>query len=191
MGIMGWKTKIENSPAQQDSKFSNGRLSDLFCWPQEQDENCPAPRHSKFSKLFFWCSIRPSRTVAFRTCHLRAMATTTKAFFENCPAQRHSKFSKLVWFVKNSPAQQHSKMTNGRLSGLFCWPQRQDENSPVQWHSKFSKWINCPLSPLCLFSPLAPKNRPAQRHSRIYKLGMCLMELIGHIGLIGITPAVE
>jgi hypothetical protein len=28
---------------------------------------------------------------------------------------------------------------DGRLSGRFCWPQGQDENSPVQRHSKISK----------------------------------------------------
>ena len=149
---------IENTPAQQDSKFSNGRLSGLFCWPQWQEKNnTPAQRDSRISKS----GMSPMEQKPFR---------------KNLPAQRHSKFS------------------NGRLSGLFCWPQGQEKNNTpaqpysniskygmghlglmrpmglmenekgsVESGSKFSKLRNCPLSPSCLFSPLAS----VERHSKM------------------------
>ena len=45
------------------------------------------------------------------------------------------------------------------------------KNSPAQQDSKFSKCGNRPLSPLCLFSPLAPNNRSAQPDSKMSKSG--------------------
>jgi hypothetical protein len=171
----------EKNPVEPHSKMTNGRLSGLFCWPQWQDENSSARRHSKMTKC--WMGIM--RVMG----SMRIMGWKTK--IENSPAQLHSKFSRLVWFVKNMSAQWHSKFSNGRLSGLFCWPQGQGKNNPAQQDSRISKWISCPLSPLCLFSPLVPKNMSAQGHSKFSKSGMGRMGLIGHTGLIGITPAVE
>ena len=107
IGLMG----KENHPVEPHSKFSNGRLSGRFCWPQGQD--------------------------------------------------------------KNSPAQPHSKFSNGRLSGLFCWPQGQDINtSSAPPHSNISKFRNRPLSPSCLFSPLAFKNTLVEEDSKISKSGL-------------------
>jgi len=42
--------------------------------------------------------------------------------------------------AENSPAQRYSKMSNGRLSGVFCWPHgRKTENTPAQQDSGMSK----------------------------------------------------
>jgi hypothetical protein len=118
---------IENSPAQLDSKFSNGRLSGGFCWPQGQNtENSPAQRDSKLSN--------------WGMGGMRRMGK--KPVMKKHPVEPHSKNSKSRSTVKDSPAQPDSRI---------------------------SEWINCPLSPLCLFSPLAPKNLFAQPDSNISK----------------------
>ena len=80
--------------------------------------------------------------------------------------------------AENRPAQRDSKFSNERLSGVFCWPQWQNiKNSPVQQDSKFSKLGNRPLSPFCLFCPLAFQNHPAQPDSRMSKLILSLCTL--------------
>jgi hypothetical protein len=169
------KTKIENCSAQQDSKFSNGRLSGVFCWPQGQDKNSPAQWHSKMTKC--WMGIMGIMGIMGV---MRRMGWKTK--IESSPTQQDSGIYKskmcpmrLIGHIglmgkENQPVKPHSKFSNGRLSGVFCWPQGQDENSPAQRHSKMSKRGNSPLSPLCLFSPLAPKSKPAQPHSKFSKL---------------------
>ena len=65
---------------------------------------------------------------------------------------------------------------------------RLAENSPAQRDSKFSKWGNCPLSPLCLFCPLARNNRPAQRHSKFSKMGICCSTRPSRTVDFGISP---
>ena len=196
---MGQERIVKKRYTQRHSKFSksgNRPLCPLCLFSPLASNNSSAQRHSKFSK--------------WGICPMGLMG-----HIGHQPVEQHSNISKStklsivkqdlnfchktqdlpllgVTMIKRLSAQRYSKNSNGRLSGILCWPHGQDiNNSPAQPDSRISEWINCPLSPLCLFSPLAPKNRPAQRHSRIYKLGMCLMELIGHIGLIGITPAVE
>jgi hypothetical protein len=69
---------------------------------------------------------------------------------------------------------------DGRLSGRFCWPQGQDENSPVQRHSKISKSGLSPLRPSSPFSPL----NPVEEGSKIYKSGMGHMGLMRPMGLM-------
>ena len=68
---------IENTPAQQDSKFSNGRLSGLFCWPQWQDINNSVQHGSKFSKLVVG-SLGGLRS-------LRILGWKTKMETDGCP----------------------------------------------------------------------------------------------------------
>ena len=149
-------------------------------------KSSPAQRDSKMTKSGVCCSTRPSRTVDLRTCPRRARTTISKAILKNSPAQQDSKMTNrgmriigvigVIGVMGRKPAMKkhrvepHSKNSNGRLSGGFCWPQGQDKNSPAQGHSKFSKLRNRPLSPLCLFSPLAPKNSSAQQDSKFSKL---------------------
>jgi hypothetical protein len=56
------------------------------------------------------------------------------------------------------------------------------ENSLVERDSKISKLRNSPLSPLCLFCPLVPKNRPIQRDSKFSTWGMGSMGSMGSMG---------
>ena len=51
---------------------------------------------------------------------------------QNCPAQRHSRMSILKIETENSLPQRHSKMSNGRLSVVLCWPYGQRAISTVQ-----------------------------------------------------------
>jgi len=117
-GISILKVESENSTAQLDSKMSNGRLSGVFCRRQggRLPETSPAQRDSEMYNL--------------------------KAETENTLPQPDSKMSNLV--LTPSPqrslrlnllsAQQYSKMSNGRLSGVFCrWHgERLPETSPAQ-----------------------------------------------------------
>ena len=70
-----------------------------------------------------------------------------------------------------------------RRMGRMRWKTKL-ENSPAQRDSKFSKWRRRPLSPSCLFSPLAFKNAPVEEGSKIYKSGMGHMGLMRPIGLM-------
>jgi hypothetical protein len=106
---------IENTPAQRDSKFSNGRLSGLFCWPQGQDINNSVQYGSKFSKL-----------VAEIMRVMRVMGIMgRKSGIENHPVEPHSKFSKWGGGVLRS-------------LGILGW-KTKTENSSAQPHTKFSK----------------------------------------------------
>ena len=149
MGLMGHIGPIEkeNQPAQRHSKFSkcgNRPLSPLCLLSPLDTKNSPAQRHSKFSK----CGNRPLSPL----CLLSPLDT------KNSPAQRHSKFSKSVIGVM-------------RVIGVMgdMGQERIVKKRYTQGHSKFSKCGNRPLCPLCLFSPLAPKNTPAQRRSKMCK----------------------
>ena len=64
----------------------------------------------------------------------------------------------IIYFQKNMRVGEVT-IKDGRLSGRFCWPQGQDENSPVQRHSKISKSGFSPLRPS---SPLKPENAPVE-----------------------------
>jgi hypothetical protein len=94
----------------------------------------------------------------------------------------------IIYFQKNMRIGEVT-IKDGRLSGLFCWPQGQDENSSAQQHSKIYKSgmghmglmrpmglmanekgsveedskISSPLRPSSPFSPL----NPAEEYSKI------------------------
>ena len=70
----------------------------------------------------------------------------------------------IIYFQKNMRVGEVT-IKDGRLSGRFCWPQGQDENSSTQRHSKISKSGFSPLRPS---SPLSPLN-PVEEVSKIYK----------------------
>ena len=69
---------------------------------------------------------------------------------------------------KTSPAQRDSKMSNGRLSGVFCRRQggRLPENAPAQQDSGISKLVLTP-SPL---RPLRLNLLSAQQNSGIFTI---------------------
>jgi hypothetical protein len=148
---------IEILSAQRDSKFSNGRLSGLLCWPHGQDiKNSPVEPHSKISKS--------GMGVMGVLRRLGILGRKTK--------------------MKNSLAQRHSKFSNGRLSGVFCWPQWQDiNNSHAQRDSKITKLgfccstrpsrtvdlRTCPRRARTTTTKAISKTRHAQPHSNISK----------------------
>ena len=77
--------------------------------------------------------------------------------------------------AEENAVQRHSKISNGRLSGLLCWPHGQDiENRSAQPDSKFSNGRLSGL--LCWPHGQDIENRSAQRHSKICKsvLSLCL-----------------
>ena len=148
---MKTKSKMENSPAQRDSKMSNGRLSGLFCRWQGGwgHETSPAQRHSGISILGIGL-IGPMRPIGLMG---------QKPAMKNSPAQRHfpAKAGSILktgpyrpyrpLSFKNHPAQRDSKMSNGRLSGVLCWPHgHKTKNHPAQRGSKNSNFG----FPLCL-----------------------------------------
>jgi len=51
---------------------------------------------------------------------------------QNGPAQRHSIMSNLKIETENSLPQRYSKMSNGRLAVLLCWPHGQRAMSTIQ-----------------------------------------------------------
>jgi len=98
------------------------------------------------------------------------------SILKTCPYRPCRPYSPLDF--ENSPAQRHSKMSNGRLSGVFCrW--QCGENRPAQRNSKMS---NCAGAVKCA---------PAQRDSGMSKLGMGLMSPMGPIGLMGQKPVMK
>jgi hypothetical protein len=127
MGIMRERHIIENSPLQRDSKMSNGRLSGVSCWPHgRKTENAPARWDSGISKL---------RVLGI----LRSLGILgEQPVMQISPDQRDSEISILKnrplcpycpccpLDFKNGPAQRDSKMSNGRLSGVSCWPHWQN-----------------------------------------------------------------
>ena len=166
MKLMGKKHKNKNCPAQRDSGMSILKKSPysplaVRLVPQGGDpyrplvfKNSPAQRDSKISNLGVLGILRS----------LGILGGNTKK--ENRPAQRDSGMSILktspyrpyllaVRLVpqsgdpyrpldfKNRPPQRDSKMSNGRLSGVFCRWQggRLPETSPAQRDSKNSNLV--------------------------------------------------
>ena len=91
---------------------------------------------------------------------------------------------------KNSDFADFFEFDSARLvdkSSIFI--ETRAKSQKPGWGKMNTENINTPV-----FIPESRRlieNRSAQRHSKNSKSGMCPMGLIGHIGLIGITPAVE
>jgi len=160
---MKTKNKMENRPAQRDSKMSNGRLSGLFCrWQGGRlPETTPAQRDSKMSNLGMGL-ISPMGPIGLMV---------QKPVMENGPAQRDSGNSKLgVLGILRSL---------GILGG-----KTKNENCPTQQDSEISILKTGPYRPLAVrlvplcgdpYSPLCFKNRPAQQDS-----GMSILRMGRH-----------
>jgi hypothetical protein len=94
---------------------------------------------------------------------------------QNCPVQWDSGMSKLGVGVKNRPAQRHSKMSNGRLSGVLCWPHgRKTKTAPAQRHSGISILgvgvLRILRSLRIMGKKTKSKTTPAQRYSKMSNL---------------------
>ena len=136
--------KTRMRPAQRDSKMSNGRLSGVFC--RWQGGRLPENRPAQ----------RNSEISILKTCSY-------------CPSRPYRPLD-----FKNTPAQRHSKLSNGRLSGVLCWPHGQ--NSPPQRDSGISILETRPTGQLAVrlvpqsgdpYCPLNLKTRAAQHDSKI------------------------
>ena len=118
---------IENSPAQRDSKFSNGRLSGLLSWPQGQDiENSHTQPDSKIPKLVF--PLSPQRTLRLN----------------RLSAQPDSKFSKLgnrplsPLAPKNASAQPRSKNSKSfAISGIWDEAHKRSKSKHALFKTEF------------------------------------------------------
>ena len=98
--VLKVRKKKDFAIIQSNTKIS-GRLSGGLCWPHGQ--NAPAQRDSGMSNL----KTSPYRPLAVRLVPLCGDPYRPLDF-------------------KTSPAQRHSKMSNGRLSGVSCWPHGQN-----------------------------------------------------------------
>jgi len=179
------KIKTENSFPQRHSKMSNGRLSGVLCWPHGQNEmstariknivdairvmgqkhktkNSPVQRDSGMSNL----AVRLTSQLAVRLVPQSGDPTS--------PTER-----------QRAPAQRDSKMSNGRLSGVSCWPHggRLSEISPARRDSGIYKLGNGAYRSYGTYGTHGPKtcneNRPAQRDSEISILADGTMGLMG------------
>jgi len=138
---------FKTTPAQRHSKMSNGRMSGVSCWPHggrlsealcwPHGQNSPAQRGSKNSKLGAKNIITAEgaentedviftmRIKNITDCFMGRRVNESMSKMQNSPAQRDSIMSILKIETENSLPQRHSKMSNGRLSGLLCWPHGQ------------------------------------------------------------------
>ena len=160
LGILGWKTKSKNRPAQLDSPANAGSILKnrplCPCCPLVF-KNRLAQRHSGIYKLGIGL-MRPIRLIG------------QKPEMKNTPAQLDS-MSNLGHCPKNLLCP-----FGGWLSGMLCWPHGQQiKNSPAQAGSKNSNLV----LPLCLAgcqaSPAMRDNsviKAVQRDSGISKLGV-------------------
>jgi len=135
---MKTKSKMENRPAQRDSGISNlGVLG-------RKIKNRPAQRDSGNSILKMEEDCHTERTEATKSgiftiliknimgCFMSRWGNMAMSKMQNAPAQRDSGMSNLKIETENSFPQRHSIMSNGRLSGLLCWPHGQKAMSTMQ-----------------------------------------------------------
>jgi len=138
LGIMGGKAKNKNSPAQRDSKMSNGRLSGLFCrWQGGQlPETTPAQRDSKMSNgRLSGVSCWPHGQRAISTMQIKNII---RCFMGRLDYG-------WMWQRKSTPAQQDSGISNladgaYRSYGAYGThgPKTCNENRPAQRDSENS-----------------------------------------------------
>ena len=168
---------VKNSSAQRDSKNSKSKMRVMghmgLMMPMGWEKH-PAQRHSKMSNL-----------------EIEA---------DHIPAQQHSNISKStklsivkqdlnfchktqdlpllgVTMIKRLSAQRYSKNSNGRLSGILCWPHGQDiNNSPAQRDSRMSR------------SELSVKSSSA---SKITKSGAGVMRRMRIMGIMERKTKIE
>jgi len=93
---MGPKPVMKNRLPQRHSKMSNGRLSGSLCWPHG----------GRLSASLNSCAQRDSPAIAGSNLGILGSLGIL--------GKRHK--------IKNTLPKQHSKMSNGRLSVLLCWP---------------------------------------------------------------------
>jgi len=141
LGILGEQQRMKTSPAQQDSGIYNlvtGRTSQTRPTGLTEPQRSPAQRDSGISIL---------KTSPYRPCLLAVRLVP----------QSGDPYRPL--FFKNRPAQRHSKMSNGRLSGVLCWPHGQKGIFTMQIENK-TVFLTCGWD-------YKKQNAPAQRHSKM------------------------
>ena len=174
LGILGWKTKSKNAPAQQDSEISILKVDAENTLPQRDSRMSNFDVESK--------SHLPQRDSEISILKTRPLCPYCPLAFKNTPDQQDSNISNLEMGVlgilrslgilglktknKNRPAQRDSRISNLGL---------EFENTPAQQDSRMSNLrmgLIVPMGPIGLIgkNPVI-KKPPARRNSGNYKLG--------------------